>query len=255
MTTSLQKAGQGAYKRLIGSSAGFDMTIDVRPTVSAPDDDPYLWLEDIDGPKAVAWVDAQNAATLQRFGGPGFAADRDTLKAILDRPDNIPYIARRGSLVFNFWKDAEHPRGLWRSTTLDRFRAGEPEWDIILDLDALAAKENEDWIWQGASTLPPEHELAIVKLSRGGGDAAVMREFDLTTRAFVPGGFMLPEAKGDADWVDRETWLVSSALGDGMATASGYPRTVRLWRRGQDIAQAQVIGRGIRGEHGVLGVR
>jgi len=115
------------------------MTIDIRPTVSAPDDDPYIWLEDIEAQQAVAWVDAQNAATLQRFGGPGFIADRDMLRAILDRPDNIPFIARRGALVFNFWNDAEHPRGLWRSTTLDRFRAGEPEWDIILDVDQLAA--------------------------------------------------------------------------------------------------------------------
>jgi len=131
----------------LNASAGFDMTIDIRPTVSAPDDDPYLWLEDIDGPKAVSWVEAQNEATLRRFGGPRFAADRDILKAILDRPDNIPYIARRGSLLFNFWKDAGRPRGLWRSTTLDAYRAGEPEWDIILDLDELAAQENEDWIW------------------------------------------------------------------------------------------------------------
>ncbi len=217
------------------------MTIDIRPTISAPDDDPHIWLEDIEGAKAVAWVDAQNAATLHRFGGSRFAADRDILKAILDRPDNIPYIGRRGPLVFNFWKDAAHPRGLWRSATLDRFRVGEPEWDIILDLDALAATENEDWIWQGASTLPPEHELAIVKLSRGGGDATVLREFDLRTKDFVAGGFILPEAKGDADWLDRDTWLVSSALGDGMATASGYPRTARVWRRGQDISRAPII--------------
>jgi len=217
------------------------MTIDIRPTISAPDDDPHIWLEDIEGLKAVAWVDAQNAATLHRFGGSRFSADRDILKAILDRPDNIPYIARRGPLVFNFWKDAAHSRGLWRSTTLDRFRAGEPEWDIILDLDDLAARENEDWIWQGASTLSPEHELAVVKLSRGGGDATVLREFDLRTKDFVAGGFILPEAKGDADWVDRNTWLVSSALGDGMATASGYPRTARVWKRGQDISQARII--------------
>jgi len=142
---------------------------------------------------------------------------------------------------FDLAPDAAHPRGLWRSTTLDRFRAGEPEWDIILDLDALAAEENEDWIWQGASTLPPEHQLAIVKLSRGGGDATVLREFDLRTKEFVAGGFILPEAKGDADWLDRDTWLVSSALGDDTATSSGYPRTARVWGRGQDISQARVI--------------
>jgi prolyl oligopeptidase len=217
------------------------MTIDARPAISAPDDDPYLWLEDIEGQKAVAWADAQTAAALGRFGHARFLEDRDILKAILDRPDNIPYIARRGSLVFNFWKDADHPRGLWRSATLDAYRAGDPQWEILLDIDALAAKENENWIWLGASTLPPAHELAIVRLSRGGGDAAVLREFDLRTRSFVAGGFVLPEAKGNAAWLDRDAWLVSSALGEGMATASGYPRTARIWTRGQDIAQARIV--------------
>lgn len=122
------------------------MTIDARPTIEAPDDDPWIWLEDIGGTRAAAWADSQTAATLARFGGARFAADRDALKAILDRPDNIPYIARRGGLVFNIWKDAGHPRGLWRATTLDAYRAGEPDWDVLLDLDRLAAAENEDWI-------------------------------------------------------------------------------------------------------------
>jgi prolyl oligopeptidase len=217
------------------------MTIDTHPTIFAPDDDPHLWLEDVEGRKPVEWVDAQNAATFNRFGLSRFTADRDILSAILDRPDNIPYIGRRGSLVFNFWKDATHPRGIWRSATLERFRAGEPEWDTILDFDELAAKENEDWFWQGALTLPPEHELAIVRLSRGGGDAAVLREFNLRTKDFVAGGFSLPEAKGGAEWLDRDTWLVSSALGDGMATNSGYSRTTRILKRGQYIAQAQIV--------------
>src|SRR6516165_7926885 len=114
---------------------------DPRPMLEAPDDDPYLWLEEIDADQALAWVEAQNAATLARFGDARFAADRDILAAIFDRPDNIPYIGRRGSLVFNFWKDAAHPRGLWRVTSLDSFRKEEPQWDILLDLDALAATE------------------------------------------------------------------------------------------------------------------
>jgi prolyl oligopeptidase len=217
------------------------MEIDARPTISAPDDDPYLWLEDIDGARALGWVATQNALTLDRFGGPRFAEDRDILAAILDRPDNIPYVGRRGSRVYNFWKDAENPRGLWRSTTLDSFRQSEPEWDVFLDLDKIAAEENEDWIWQGALTLPPDHELAILRLSRGGSDAVVLREFDLRSKGFVAGGFTLPEAKGSAEWIDRDTWLVSSAFGAGMATRSGYARTVRVWRRGHDISQAQIV--------------
>jgi prolyl oligopeptidase len=215
--------------------------IDPRPTLDQPDDDPYLWLEDIDGGRALAWVAAQNAATLGRFGDARCAADRDTLAAIFDRPDNLPLIARRGDLVFNFWKDAEHPRGLWRATTLDDFRGAAPHWQILFDLDALAAREGEDWTWSGATTLPGRHHRALLRLSRGGADAVVLREFDLNTGAFVADGFHLPEAKGGAAWLDRDSLLLSSAFGAGMATKSGYACTVRLWRRGTDPLAAPVI--------------
>ena len=217
------------------------MSIDARPTVAAPDDDPYVWLEDIEGVRALAWVEAQNAATLAKFGTAGFAKDRDTLAAILDRPDNIPFVIRRGPHLYNFWKDAKNPRGLWRRTTLDSFRSDQPSWEVILDVDALAAEEKEDWVWHGASTLPGTHDRAILSLSRGGGDAAVLREFDIPAKAFVSGGFYLPEAKGGTDWLDRDTLLLSSAYGKGMATKSGYSRTVRLWRRGSDGEQAPVL--------------
>jgi prolyl oligopeptidase len=214
---------------------------DPRPILEAPDDDPYLWLEEIDGERALGWLEAHNTATLALFGNARFAADRDALAAIYDRTDNIPIIARRGARVFNFWKDAAHPRGLWRTATLESYRAEAPEWDILLDLDALAATEGEDWTWSGATTIPGTHDRAIVKLSRGGADAVVLREFDLASRDFVAGGFTLPEAKGGAAWADRDTLLLSSALGEGMATSSGYARTVRLWRRGSDPVAAAVI--------------
>jgi prolyl oligopeptidase len=215
--------------------------LDPRPTLADPDDDPYLWLEAVDGAPALAWVDRQNAATLARFGDARVAADRELLRAILDRPDNIPYVTRRGAQLFNFWKDAAHPRGLWRVTSLDSFQTETPAWDVLLDIDALAAAEGEDWIWGGATTLPRRHDRAILHLSRGGGDAVVLREFDLTARAFVPDGFSLPEAKSEVDWLDPDTLLLSSALGPGMATRSGYARTVRLWRRGADPLTAPVI--------------
>ncbi len=215
--------------------------IDPRPTLEAPDDDPYLWLEEVDGERALAWVEAQNTATLARFGDRQFAEDRDVLRAIFDRPDNIPLIARRGSRVFNFWKDAAHLRGLWRATTLDSFRNEAPQWEILLDLDALALQEGEDWTWSGATTLPGSHHRAIVMLSRGGADAVVLREFDLAAHDFVPESFYLPDAKGGAAWLDRDTLLLSSALGEGMATHSGYARTVRLWQRGTDPLAAPVI--------------
>jgi prolyl oligopeptidase len=157
--------------------------------VEAPDDDPYLWLEETESSQALAWVDAQNAATMSRFSDGRFAADRDALKLIFDRPDNIPFPNRRGRRLFNPWQDAEHPRGLWRTTSLESFRSETPEWDVLIDLDALAAKEGEDWVWRGGLSLPGTHDLAIVHLSRGGKDAAVLREFDLTTREFVANGF------------------------------------------------------------------
>jgi prolyl oligopeptidase len=214
---------------------------DPRPTSAAPDDDPYLWLEDIDGTRALDWVEAQNAATSARFADARTRADADMLKAILDRPDNIPYIARRGPRVFNFWKDGAHPRGLWRVTTLDGFRRDSPPWEVLLDLDALAASEGEDWIWSGAETLPGSHDRAVLSLSRGGADAVVLREFDLGAKDFVADGFDLPEAKSGLAWLDRDTLLLASALGEGMANHSGYARTVRLWRRGAKPLAAPVI--------------
>ena len=217
------------------------MSTSGRPTLEMPDDDPHLWLEATDDEKALQWVERQNGITLDRYGDASYARDCDLLTDIFDRRDNIPFVRRRGRLVYNFWKDADHPRGIWRRTTLDDYRREAPAWDILLDLDHLASQENEDWIWQGAATLPPDHERAILRLSRGGSDAVVLREFDLTTRSLVKYGFFLPEAKGGIAWLDRDTLLLSSALGDGMATASGYSRTVRLWHRGQDAEQALVL--------------
>src|SRR5439155_17649329 len=99
------------------------------------------------------------------------------------------------------WRDAANPKGLWRRTMLDSYRAAEPAWDTIIDIDALAKAEGEDWVWASADTLAPEHRLCLIQLSRGGADANVIREYDLTARRFVKGGFALPEAKGGADWL------------------------------------------------------
>jgi prolyl oligopeptidase len=214
---------------------------EARPTLAAPDDDPWIWLEEVEGARALEWVAAENARTLGRFADARFAADRDAVKAVLDRPDKLPFISRRGDRVYNVWQDAAHPRGLWRRTTLDAYRGDAPAWEVLLDLDALAAEEGEDWVWKGAATLPGTHDRAILSLSRGGGDAVVLREFDIGARAFVADGFRAPEAKGGIDWVDRDTLLLSSALGEGMGTASGYARTIRLWRRGTDPLAAPVL--------------
>jgi len=216
------------------------MSVDDRPTLSAPDDDPWLWLEEIEGTQPLDFVERQNQLTLAAFGGAAFERDRDILAAIYDRPDNIPYVSRRGSDLHNVWKDATNPRGLWRRTTLEEFRKPHPAWETILDIDQLAASEGEDWLLSQITTMPGSSR-AILSLSRGGSDAVTLREFDLATKSFVADGFALPEAKGGVDWLDADTLLLSSAHGEDMATSSGYARTVRLWRRGEKVDQAAVL--------------
>ncbi len=217
------------------------MSLDDRPTVEAPDDDPWLWLEEIEGAGALDFVDRQSRLTLREFGGAAFSRDRDLLAAIYDRPDNIPYVSRSDGLLYNLWKDAANPRGVWRRTTIHEFRKPSASWETLLDIDALAATEGEDWLLNWSSSLPGAAPQAILSLSRGGSDAVTMREFDLNTKSFVAGGFVLPEAKGGAAWVDPDTVLLSSAYGEDMATSSGYARTVRRWRRGEPVERAKIV--------------
>src|SRR3954464_10981778 len=170
--------------------------VDPRPTLAIPDNDPWLWLEEVEGERALAWVGTQNAATLAHLADARFESYRAAVKAALDRPDKLPFVTRRGGLLYNFWQDATHPRGLWRRTSLESYRSPSPSWEILLDLDAVARAEGEDWVWQGSQTLPGHHDIALLRLSRGGGDAAVLREYDLSSQRFVADGFTLPEAKG-----------------------------------------------------------
>jgi len=206
--------------------------------------DPYLWLEDVEGEEALAWVRAHNEITKAALCDAAFEADKRTLYEISTRPDNIPFITRRRGQLYNFWQDVTHVRGLWRRTSMEEYRKPEPSWETVLDIDALARVEGEDWVWKGCGTLQPEQRFGLVSLSRGGADAVEIREFDLVEKRFVENGFALPEAKGGAAWLDREQLLVSTTLGENAATASGYPRTVRLWRRGSDFRQAPVLFQG-----------
>ncbi len=213
----------------------------------AATDDPWQWLEAVDSDRALAWVRARNAesrALLQ--AEPGFDALRSRLLAILDSKDRIPALVRRGDFVYNFWRDAGHPRGVWRRTTLDGFRQPQPPWQTLLDLDALARAENENWVWSGATTLGPRHRRALVRLSRGGADAVVVREFDLVERRFVADGFVLPEAKTDVSWIDADQLYVGTDFGPGSLTDSGYPRLIKRWRRGTPLAAAQTVFEGQR---------
>jgi prolyl oligopeptidase len=210
--------------------------------------DPYLWLEDVEGARALAWVREQNRRTEAALRDEAFEADRLAIYENLTEPANIPAIARRGPHVYNFWQDAAHVRGLWRRTTLDSYRTPEPDWETVLDLDRLAADEGADWVWQGCRSFGPEHRRGLVRLSRGGADAATLREFDLVEKRFVPDGFVLPEAKGGADWIDADALLLWTTLGDDAATASGYPRRVRRWRRGEEPLDAAVLFEGERSD-------
>ncbi len=200
--------------------------------------DPYLWLEEVEGAEALAWVRAQDEVTRKALCDGAFEADKAAIYEVSTRPTNIPFITRRDGLVYNFWQDQTHVRGLWRRTTLGEYRKNEPAWETVLDLDALAAEEGEDWVWQGCTTFEPEHRLGLVSLSRGGADAVVLREFDLAEKRFRPDGFFLPEAKGGAAWLDANTLLVSTTLGENAATKAGYARTVRRWRRGAPFEEA-----------------
>ncbi|MFF8409235.1 prolyl oligopeptidase family serine peptidase [Streptomyces omiyaensis] len=208
-------------------------------------DDPYLWLEDVDGERALAWVAERNAETeAELAAGPGFDAFAERLREVLDAVDRIPYTTRRGPYLYNFWQDAEHVRGLWRRTTLEQYRKDAPEWEVLLDVDALAEAEGEKWVWAGARVRRPAHDRALVSLSRDGGDAVVVREFDLADRAFAEDGFTLPEAKTSIGWIDDDTVFVGTDHGPGSLTDAGYPRTVRRWRRGTPLAEAVTLFEG-----------
>ena len=216
------------------------------------DDDPYRWLEDVTGPAALDWARERNAETVAEMKGEGEAgggsrlADlRIQIRQVLDADDRIPLVRRRGPYLYNFWQDAAHPRGLWRRTTLEEYRRVRPDWEVLLDVDVLAAKEDENWVWQGATALRPGgYRLALVQLSRGGADASVVREFDLQDRQFVSGGFEVPEAKTDAGWIDADQIYVGTDFGPGSLTSSGYPRVVKQWRRGTPMAEATVVYEG-----------
>lgn len=212
------------------------------PDASMTPDDPYLWLEEVDGAPARAWVEARNAETKAALCDGRFEQDRGVLFDILNAPDRIPWISQRGRYVYNFWQDEQNPKGLWRRTTLARYRSDDPQWDVLLDVDALAKAEDENWVWRGCVALPPEHRLGMVQLSRGGADAIVSREFDLTAKRFVAGGFVIPESKGGAAWFDADTLLVAATLGgERFETTSGYPRTARRWRRGTPFEETPVV--------------
>jgi prolyl oligopeptidase len=203
--------------------------------------DPYLWLEDVHGAKALEWVKGQNAkSTAVLQADPAYQKDYDAILKVLDATDRIPYGELDHQYVFNFWQDATHPKGIWRRTTIADYANAAPAWELLLDLDQLAQDEHENWVWQGADCTP-SLKRCLLTLSRGGGDAAVVREFDLGARAFVKGGFELAEAKSSITWWDEDTVVFGTDFGAGSMTSSGYPRIVKVWKRGEPMASARTV--------------
>jgi prolyl oligopeptidase len=213
---------------------------------AAPDDDPYVYMEEIEGAKALAFARAENDRSLPQLKNDArFETNYADALRIATATDRIPgvYFAGDGSLR-DFWQDAQHVRGVWRTTSLEGYRGGAPQWRTILDLDALAKAENANWVWHAPACLPPEDRFCLVELSNGGKDAAVVREFDTATGKFVDGGFSLPEAKSAYAWLDKDTLLVAHEWSKGELTESGYPYVLKTLKRGQPLAAAHEVFRG-----------
>ncbi|MET3928710.1 prolyl oligopeptidase [Lysobacter sp. OAE881] len=217
------------------------------PAVSA---DPYAWLEDVTAERSLDWVRAHNAqAESELATSPQFKQLESDIRAILDSDAKIPGVEKIGDYYYNFWKDKQHERGLWRRTTLEEYRKASPKWETVIDLDALNKAEGENWVWHGVDCLRPDYSRCLIALSRGGADADVTREFDLSTKTWVKDGFFRDEAKGALGWIDRDTVYVYTDFGPApngasSMTSSGYPRIVKEWKRGTPIGQARVVYEG-----------
>jgi len=211
--------------------------------------DPFLWLEDKDGARAMEWVKAENAKTLAVLQqDPHFADFYSANLKIGQARDRVPAPQIINGRIFNFWQDADHVRGIWRTTSFEDYLRPEPSWTTVLDLDALAKTENKNWVWSGAGCESPNRNRCLVRLSEGGEDAVTIREFDLTTGAFVENGFVLPRGKQNAAWVDDNTLLVSREWEPGMVTASGYAYDVKRLKRGQALSDAVEVYSGIKSD-------
>jgi prolyl oligopeptidase len=209
---------------------------------SAQTQDPYQWLEDIHAPQSLDWVKARNSKATERLEkDPRFQKSRAEAKAILAAKDRIIAPTREGNEIVEFYQDAQHVRGILRRTPVAAYRAGTPQWETLFDVDALGKAENESWVWHGKQCIPPKYDRCLVLLSRGGKDAEVIREWDATQRKFVEGGFFLPEAKTNVTWLDSDTLLVGTDFGPGTLTDSGYPRLIKVWKRGTPLSQAELL--------------
>jgi len=233
-STSLTSAAMAQTQPQTPAPAGF---------ATSEATDPYLWLEGVDGERAMEWVRAHNANSLGVLqGDPRYETLHHQALEIVQSRDRIPSPGfTHDGHIDNFWQDADHVRGVWRRTTLDSYRTATPQWETVLDIDALAAAEDANWVYKGSTCLAPEERYCLISLSNGGKDAVTLREFDSVERKFVEGGIVLPESKGGAAWIDRDTLLIARDFGPGTLTNSGYPMVVKRLKRGQSLDQAETL--------------
>ncbi len=221
-----------------------------------PANDPRIWLEEVEGEDAIAWAEGQNERTFERLQGDArYQGLYDQALSVYQSEDRIPYGSFYGGYIWNFWQDADNTHGLWRRTTLESYLSEDPVWDVVLDLDALSEAEGRNWVWRGANCLAPDYSRCMLTLSDGGSDAAVRREFSITDRTFVEGGFETPEAKGGVSWIDEDTLLVGLATAEADTTTSGYPSVAYRWTRGTELSSATEAVRGDLDDVGLFGFR
>ena len=208
----------------------------------AQDADPFLWLEEIEGEEALDWVRANNARSQKALeAAPQFEAMKAEALEILTSDARLPVGQIRNGMVYNFWQDDEHKRGLWRRASVESYRKGAPKWETVLDYDKLAKDEDANWVAGARVCLSPEYRHCMIELSDGGKDAGIWREFDTRKKRFVKEGFALQEAKSYLEWFDKDLVLVATDIGEDSLTTSGYPRTVKSWERGQALDEAPII--------------
>ena len=222
----------------------FNQNLQAAPETTKPkvSDESFLWLENIQGQKAIDWVKSQNKATVTKLeADPRYKKFHKVALELLTAKDKIPHGSIMGNYIYNHWQDKDHVRGLWRRQLIQDYKAQKDVWETVLDIDQYAKTTGENIVFKGANCLPPEYRHCLLHLSDGGKDAKTVREFDAQSKSFVKGGFELPEAKSSTDWFDKDTLVIGTDFGKGSMTDSGYPRIVKVWKRGTPLAEAKEI--------------